>query len=80
LEVKTMMIRTDPFQVFDQLNRQLTGHWARPNVMAMAAYRSGDEAADPGRGAGQAPEDRDQRHRSRGDQRLTPLRLAPGST
>jgi HSP20 family protein len=43
LEVKTMMIRTDPFTVFDQLTRQLTGQSARPNVMPMDAYRSGDE-------------------------------------
>ncbi|GAA1160226.1 Hsp20/alpha crystallin family protein [Kribbella jejuensis] len=42
-----MMIRTDPFQVFDQLARQLTGTatgtWTRPSVMPMDAYRSGDE-------------------------------------
>jgi HSP20 family protein len=43
LEVKTMMIRTDPFTLFDQLTRQLTGQSARPNVMPMDAYRSGDE-------------------------------------
>jgi HSP20 family protein len=43
LEVKTMMIRTDPFQVFDQLTRQLTGQWTGPSAMPMDAYRSGDE-------------------------------------
>ncbi len=39
-----MLIRTDPFQVFDQLARQLTGSgtWSRPWV-PMDAYRSGDE-------------------------------------
>jgi HSP20 family protein len=35
-----MLIRTDPFQVFDLLSRQLTG--SRPWV-PMDAYRSGDE-------------------------------------
>jgi HSP20 family protein len=43
VEVKMMMIRTDPFQVFDQLTRQLTGQWAGPGAMPMDAYRSGDE-------------------------------------
>jgi HSP20 family protein len=43
LEVKTMMIHTDPFQVFDQLTRQLTGHWTAPNAMPMEAYRSGND-------------------------------------
>lgn len=38
-----MLIRTDPFQVFDQLTRQLTGTGNRPSVMPMDAYRSGDE-------------------------------------
>lgn len=40
-----MMIRTDPFQVFDQLARQLTGTvtGTRPSVMPMDVYRSGDE-------------------------------------
>jgi HSP20 family protein len=43
LEVKTMMIRTDPFQVFDQLTRQFAGQWTGPSAMPMDAYRSGDE-------------------------------------
>jgi HSP20 family protein len=43
VEVKTMMIRTDPFQVFDQLTRQLTGPWAGPGAMPVDAYRSGDD-------------------------------------
>ena len=38
-----MMIRTDPFQVFDQLTRQLTGPWTGPTAMPMDAYRSGDD-------------------------------------
>jgi len=44
LEVTTM-IRTDPFQVFDQLTRQLigSGPWSSLSAMPMEAYRSGDE-------------------------------------
>jgi HSP20 family protein len=38
-----MLIRTDPFQVFDQLSRQLIETGTRPSVMPMDAYRSGDE-------------------------------------
>ncbi|HZX02823.1 Hsp20/alpha crystallin family protein [Kribbella sp.] len=38
-----MMIRTDPFQVVDQLTRQLTSPWAGPNAMPMDAYRSGED-------------------------------------
>jgi HSP20 family protein len=39
-----MLVRTDPFQVFDRLADQLTGAGGvRPAVVPMDAYRSGDE-------------------------------------
>jgi HSP20 family protein len=37
------MIRTDPFQVFDQLTRQLTDQWTPRSAMPMDAYRSDDD-------------------------------------
>ncbi|MEU9192510.1 Hsp20/alpha crystallin family protein [Streptomyces hundungensis] len=40
-----MLMRTDPFRELDRLAQQLTGTgtWTRPSVMAMDAYRAGDE-------------------------------------
>jgi HSP20 family protein len=48
LEVKTMLMRTDPFRDLERLTQQLTGGsapgtWTRPNPMPMDAYRAGDE-------------------------------------
>ncbi|MEU8221428.1 Hsp20/alpha crystallin family protein [Kribbella sp. NPDC048915] len=36
------MIRTDPFQLFDQLTRQFTDQWTARNAIPMDAYRSDD--------------------------------------
>jgi HSP20 family protein len=36
------MIRTDPFQLFDELTRQFTSQWTARSAMPMDAYRSGD--------------------------------------
>ena len=49
LEVKTMLMRTDPFRELDRLAQQLTGPvtpgtWSRPTPMPMDAYRSGDDS------------------------------------
>lgn len=38
-----MLVRTDPFRDFDRLAQQVLGTSARPSVMPMDAYRSGDE-------------------------------------
>ncbi|MFI7386294.1 Hsp20/alpha crystallin family protein [Streptomyces sp. NPDC049813] len=40
-----MLMRTDPFRELDRLAQQLTGSgtWTRPSLMAMDAYREGDE-------------------------------------
>ncbi|MFF7972787.1 Hsp20 family protein [Streptomyces sp. NPDC007905] len=38
-----MLMRTDPFREFDRLAQQVFGSAARPSVMPMDAYRSGDE-------------------------------------
>ncbi|MET9498391.1 Hsp20/alpha crystallin family protein [Streptomyces sp. NPDC006552] len=42
-----MLMRTDPFRELDRLAQQLTGSgsgtWSRPSLMAMDAYREGDE-------------------------------------
>jgi hypothetical protein len=43
LEVKTMLIRTDPFQVFDRLAEQLSGTggtWSRPAVVVSEPVRA----------------------------------------
>jgi HSP20 family protein len=43
----TMLMRTDPFQVLDQLSQQVfggqLGTWSSPAVIPMEAYRAGDE-------------------------------------
>jgi HSP20 family protein len=36
-------MRTDPFHEFDRLAQQVLGSTTRPSVMAMDAYRSGDD-------------------------------------
>ncbi|WP_345712875.1 HSP20 family small heat-shock protein [Kineococcus glutinatus] len=38
-----MLMRTDPFRELDRLTQQVLGTPARPAVMAMDAWRSGDE-------------------------------------
>ncbi|WP_380175414.1 Hsp20/alpha crystallin family protein [Kineococcus sp. DHX-1] len=38
-----MLMRTDPFRELDRLTQQVLGTSARPAVMAMDAWRSGDE-------------------------------------
>lgn len=38
-----MLMRTDPFQQFDRIFQQMTGTVAQPAVMAMDAWRSGNE-------------------------------------
>ncbi|MDX2700421.1 Hsp20/alpha crystallin family protein [Streptomyces ipomoeae] len=38
-----MLMRTDPFREFDRLAQQVFGSSARPAVMPMDAYRSGDD-------------------------------------
>ena len=38
-----MLMRTDPFRELDRLTQQVLGTTARPAVMAMDAWRSGDE-------------------------------------
>ncbi|MGV9500703.1 Hsp20/alpha crystallin family protein [Streptomyces sp. NPDC003642] len=38
-----MLMRTDPFRELDRLTQQVLGSAARPSVMAMDAYRSGDD-------------------------------------
>jgi HSP20 family protein len=38
-----MLMRTDPFRELDRLTQQVLGTNARPAVMAMDAWRSGDE-------------------------------------
>jgi HSP20 family protein len=38
-----MLMRTDPFRDFDRLTQQLWGTATRPTVMAMDAWRDGDE-------------------------------------
>jgi HSP20 family protein len=45
MEVKTMLMRTDPFRELDRLTQQLVGTdgtLARPAVMPMDAWRDGD--------------------------------------
>lgn len=37
-----MLMRTDPFRELDRLSQQVFGTMARPAVMPMDAYRSGD--------------------------------------
>jgi HSP20 family protein len=43
LEVVTMLMRTDPFRDLDRLSQQLWGTTTRPALMAMDAWREGDE-------------------------------------
>jgi HSP20 family protein len=43
LEVVTMLMRTDPFRDLDRLSEQLWGTTTRPALMAMDAWREGDE-------------------------------------
>jgi HSP20 family protein len=38
-----MLVRTDPFRDLDRLSQQLWGTASRPTVMAMDAWRDGDE-------------------------------------
>ncbi|MFG2354093.1 Hsp20/alpha crystallin family protein [Streptomyces sp. NPDC048521] len=38
-----MLMRTDPFRELDRLAQQVLGANARPSVMPMDAYRSGDD-------------------------------------
>src|SRR5579875_533475 len=38
-----MLMRTDPFRELDRLTQQMFGTTARPAMMPMDAYRSGDE-------------------------------------
>ncbi|GAA0310187.1 Hsp20/alpha crystallin family protein [Kineococcus aurantiacus] len=38
-----MLMRTDPFRELDRLTQQVLGTTARPAVMAMDAWRTGDE-------------------------------------
>ncbi|MFF9619975.1 Hsp20/alpha crystallin family protein [Streptomyces griseosporeus] len=38
-----MLMRTDPFRELDRLAQQMLGTTARPSVMPMDAYRSGDD-------------------------------------
>jgi HSP20 family protein len=45
MEVKTMLVRTDPFRELDRLTQQVfgtDGTLARPSVMPMDAWRDGD--------------------------------------
>jgi HSP20 family protein len=45
MEVKTMLMRTDPFRDLDRLTQQMlgtNGTLARPSVMPMDAWRDGD--------------------------------------
>ena len=45
MEVKTMLMRTDPFRELDRLSQQVfgtDGTLARPSVMPMDAWREGD--------------------------------------
>jgi HSP20 family protein len=45
MEVKTMLMRTDPFRELDRLSQQVFGNdgtRARPSVMPMDAWRDGD--------------------------------------
>jgi HSP20 family protein len=41
-EVKTMLMRTDPFRELDRLTQQALGTLARPSAMPMDAWRDGD--------------------------------------
>jgi HSP20 family protein len=41
--VVIVLMRTDPFRELDRLTQQVLGTTARPAVMAMDAWRSGDE-------------------------------------
>jgi HSP20 family protein len=43
MEVKTMLMRTDPFRELDRLTQQAFGTLARPAAMLMDAWRDGDE-------------------------------------
>jgi HSP20 family protein len=43
MEVVAMLMRTDPFRDLDRLSQQLWGTATRPSVMAMDAWRDGDE-------------------------------------
>lgn len=38
-----MLLRTDPFRDLDRLTQQMLGTTARPSLMAMDAWRDGDE-------------------------------------
>ena len=38
-----MLMRTDPFRDLDRLSQQLWGTASRPTMMAMDAWRDGDE-------------------------------------
>ena len=42
MEVKTMLMRTDPFRELDRLTQQALGTLARPSAMPMDAWRDGD--------------------------------------
>jgi HSP20 family protein len=46
-EVRTMLMRTDPFRELDRLAQAFmgpqAGTWSRPSAMPMDAYRSGEE-------------------------------------
>jgi HSP20 family protein len=41
-EVKTMLMRTDPFRELDRLTQQAFGTMTRPSAMLMDAWRDGD--------------------------------------
>jgi HSP20 family protein len=43
MEVVAMLMRTDPFRDLDRLTQQMWGTASRPALMAMDAWREGDE-------------------------------------
>jgi HSP20 family protein len=43
MEVVAMLMRTDPFRDLDRLTQQMWGTSSRPALMAMDAWREGDE-------------------------------------
>ncbi|MGN2637219.1 Hsp20/alpha crystallin family protein [Nocardia takedensis] len=43
MEVATMLMRTDPFRDLDRLTQQVFGTAARPAVVALDAWRDGEE-------------------------------------
>jgi HSP20 family protein len=42
MEVRTMLMRTDPFRELDRLTQQAFGTLARPSAMPIDAWRDGD--------------------------------------